>query len=127
MKVKTRSKQKAIITIVTIALVLISHQSFAVRHIDKMLMDAVKTGDTARVVELIDRGADLNTKDYYTGYTPLIQAAWRGHTDIATLLIEGGADVNAKGSDGHTPLIWATVNGHTDIIKLLRAHGATKE
>ncbi len=126
MKVKTRSKQKAIITIVTIALVLISHQSFAVRHIDKMLMDFVKSGDTARVVELIDRGADVNTQDN-CGYTPLIQAAWRGHTDIATLLIEGGADVNAKGSDGHTPLLWATVNGHTDIIKLLRAHGATKE
>ncbi len=126
MKVKTRSKQKAIITIVTIALVLISHQSFALRHIDKMLMDFVKSGDTARVVELIDRGADVNTKDNF-GYTPLIQAAWRGHTDIATLLIEGGADVNAKGSDGHTPLLWATVNGHTDIIKLLRTNGATKQ
>jgi ankyrin repeat protein len=125
MKVKTRSKQKAIITIVTIALVLISHQSFAIRHIDKMLMDAVKGGYTARVVELIDRGADVNKKDNF-GYTPLIQAAWRGHTDIATLLIEGGADVNTKDNFGYTALIQATVKGHTDIIKLLRAHGATE-
>ena len=33
---------------------------------------------------------------YQTGYTALLVAANRGHTDITKLLIDGGADVNSK-------------------------------
>ena len=63
--------------------------------------------------------------------TPLSEAAKNGHTDIARLLIENGADVNKgwvrykvnckcykyvlKGN----PLSGAARNGHTDIVRLL--------
>ena len=41
------------------------------------------------------------------------------------LLIERGADVNAKDSEhAQTALMWAVLENHADVIKLLLAHGA---
>ena len=36
----------------------------------------------------------------HLGYTSLIWAAWRGHTDIVKILLENGADVNLQDDDG---------------------------
>ena len=47
-----------------------------------------------------------------------------GHTAVAALLLERGADVNAKGVFGGTGLHWAAINGHTDTVAFLLAHGA---
>jgi len=57
----------------------------------------------------------------------LYNAALRGHKEIAQLLIDAGADVNAKGDVGWTPLHNAVNFGHpsaTEVIKLLIAKGA---
>jgi ankyrin repeat protein len=40
------------------------------------------------------------------------------------LLLERGADVNAKGVFGGTGLHWAAINGHRDTVAFLLAHGA---
>ena len=40
------------------------------------------------------------------------------------LLLEYGADKEAKDKDGWTPLIFASWNGHTEIVKLLLEYGA---
>ncbi|RTZ88961.1 MAG: ankyrin repeat domain-containing protein, partial [Planctomycetota bacterium] len=40
-----------------------------------------------------------------------------------TVLIEAGADVNAKNNDGKTPLMYAK-SGGSRLIKLLKAAGA---
>jgi uncharacterized protein len=45
---------------------------------------------------------------------------------VARLLIEKGADVNAKTEDGDTPLIFACEKGHEDVARVLRIHGAKK-
>jgi ankyrin repeat protein len=34
-------------------------------------------------------------------------------------LLDGGADVNARGEDGYTPLHGATCWGHLDVVKFL--------
>ncbi len=34
-------------------------------------------------------------------------AAWYGHQEVAELLIEKGAEIDAKDNDGKTPLDWA--------------------
>ncbi|KKM01405.1 hypothetical protein LCGC14_1794730, partial [marine sediment metagenome] len=43
----------------------------------------------------------------------------KGNTDVAKLLIEEGADVNAHGWYGSTALMWVSAWGHTEVVKLL--------
>ena len=50
-------------------------------------------------------------------------AAFTGRMEVIELLIENGADVNAKDEDGGTPLLYATLSGHKEIADLLRKHG----
>jgi ankyrin repeat protein len=40
------------------------------------------------------------------------------------MLLERGADANAKNKLGGTPLMWAAVYGHEDVAKALLAKGA---
>jgi ankyrin repeat protein len=51
-------------------------------------------------------------------------ACRNGHTAVAALLLQRGADVNAKGVFGGTGLHWAAINGHKDTVAFLVAHGA---
>jgi ankyrin repeat protein len=57
------------------------------------------------------------------GLTPLHVAASKGDTAAAEMLIDKGADVNAKDVIGSTPLTLATFNDHTDMAKLLIERG----
>ena len=66
-------------------------------------------------------GTDVNAKDRY-GRTSLHFAADYGYKEIAELLIDNGADVNAKGIDGKTPLDKAMLD-QPKTADLLRKHG----
>lgn len=50
-------------------------------------------------------------------------ACRNGHTAVAALLLERGADVNAKGVFGGTGLHWAAINGHKSMVEFLVVHG----
>merc|ERR1719427_1389216 len=52
------------------------------------------------------------------GNTLLILAAWKGNSQAVSLLVDAGADVNAKG-EFYTALTSAAWLGHTDIVKML--------
>ena len=54
-------------------------------------------------------------------------AASNGHLDICRLLIDKGAQMEAKNSFGRTPLHCASYQGHDDIARLLCDHGADVE
>jgi hypothetical protein len=51
-------------------------------------------------------------------------ACRNGQTAVAALLLERGADINAKGVFGGTGLHWAAINGHKDTVEFLVVHGA---
>ena len=51
-------------------------------------------------------------------------AAWNGHSDIVTLLLDAGADTNVKNNWGNTPMHMAADKGNTDIVMLLLDGGA---
>lgn len=88
------------------------------RTLDEVaLIDAAVAGDAAAVKSLLDRGVSPNTSDP-DGRTPLIEAAYYGHTEIAKLLLDHGADVFAKKVHGETAYEMAT--GHQDIAQMIK-------
>jgi len=91
---------------------------------DRELFNAVRDGNYNRVVELLEKGANVNARDDDYGGTPLhVASAW-GRVDIAKLLIEKGADVNARNNGGLTPLHMAVYWNHPEVAKLLLENGA---
>ncbi|MGI9519751.1 MAG: ankyrin repeat domain-containing protein, partial [Pirellulaceae bacterium] len=59
--------------------------------------------DPARVARLIQRGHDVCVRDY-KGKTALHRASQAGFLNISKLLLENGADIEARSHDGETPL-----------------------
>lgn len=60
---------------------------------------------------MIDFGADLEESND-EGYTPLMEASREGHRDVVELLLDRGANVNAKIEEGmETSLTLAASGG----------------
>ena len=73
------------------------------------IYDAVQRGNIEAVKQHIAVGTDVNAKsNTKSQYTPLFMAAFKGHKEIAELLIANGADVHAKDMRGGTSLHIAT-------------------
>lgn len=86
-----------------------------------------KTG-VAEMIELINEGGiNAQSKDeilignitHYTNTTPLMIASSYGHYDIAKSLIDNGALVNLRASDGFNALMEAVRTDNIDMAKLL--------
>lgn len=77
----------------------------------------------------VSKGANVNVKPkgYTSGITALHIAVTNGYKDLVRLMLEKGADVNAKDSKGRTPLSYCLRNTsqvREAIARLLRKHGA---
>eukprot|EP00591_Stephanopyxis_turris_P013416 CAMPEP_0195507872 /NCGR_PEP_ID=MMETSP0794_2-20130614/1232_1 /TAXON_ID=515487 /ORGANISM="Stephanopyxis turris, Strain CCMP 815" /LENGTH=851 /DNA_ID=CAMNT_0040634697 /DNA_START=75 /DNA_END=2630 /DNA_ORIENTATION=+ len=68
--------------------------------------------------------SSIRAKDS-NGWEAIHEAARGGHVQIVEMLLEAGADVNAKTGGGHTPLFWALKeNGENHLcVRLLRERG----
>ena len=86
---------------------------------DLQLIDAVKTGQLAKVEEALNAGADVHEQDEQ-GWTPLNWAAGRGSLEIVSLLLNREADVFRMGRDQRTPYKIALAAKHTDVARLLK-------
>ena len=64
-------------------------------------MLAAFRGNTAAVINLLERGADVNARDG-DGDTALMFAAHRGHGLVVALLLQYGANVYARARNGWT-------------------------
>ena len=96
---------------------------------ETQLHHCAENGFTTSVKCLLSiRNINVNVKDDLKGATPLHYAAENGHVEIVRLLLQNGAEVNAKSNRGWTPLHWTTVIfGHIDILHLLVENGADLE
>ena len=65
-------------------------------------------------------GADINSGT-------LVIAARHNSVNVARILIDGGADINAKDRIGMTPLHWAAFWNSLDVASLLMEHGANTD
>jgi len=86
----------------------------------------VARGDLEAVKHAIAQGADLNATNVIHGRTPLMVALTDGHREIAVLLVEKGANVNARDKGGMTPLIYAAYgkDANTNVVALMIQKGA---
>ena len=67
----------------------------------------------------------MSLKSNYDGYTALIWASRNGHTKIAQILVDNGANVNAATKfDQYTSLIDASLIGNFKIVQILIENGA---
>jgi ankyrin repeat protein len=102
-----------------------------------------RTGKPDAVRLLLANGALVDPIENWRGQTPLMWAAAEGHGDAMKVLIEAGADVNARSSiinwerqrteeprdkwlppGGLTPLLFAARDGRLAGAKVLLDHGA---
>jgi ankyrin repeat protein len=90
----------------------------------KELLRVVGNGNIRRLSALIEDGVELNFVNSKTGMTPLMTAAYAGHTNVVNLLIDSGASVKLSADDGASALHWASLNGHLEIVKVLIDSGA---
>jgi len=90
------------------------------------LVDAVKSGDKAAAIALIERRADVNAPEA-DGTTALHWAVHQNDLDLAERLIRAGAKVNAKNDYGATPMSEAAVTGNAEMIERLLKAGADVE
>ncbi len=87
---------------------------------------AVISGNLEVVNQHIQAGTDLNAKDAMSGSTALITAATFNKVEIASALINGGADLSVKNNDGATALHVAAFFGRIEITQELLDAGADK-
>ncbi|AXY78583.1 ankyrin repeat domain-containing protein [Paraflavitalea soli] len=87
---------------------------------------AVVNGNMEVVKQHLAAGTDINVKDPFGGSSPLISACLFGKTDIATLLINAGADLNFRNNDGSTALHTAAFFCRPELVSLLLKKGADK-
>jgi len=102
-----------------------------------VLMSAADVGNFATVKLLVENGADVNARDRSFGQThrgrrepipggmtPLLYAARQGHTDIAKLLLEAGADIHKAEANNISPLLMAVETNSMETAHYLIAQGA---
>lgn len=87
------------------------------------LMMAALKGRLDWAKKLLDRGAQVQKP----GWSPVHYAASGPSTELLALLLDRGADINARAPNGSTPLMMATSFGTEDSVKLLVQRGADKK
>ena len=102
---------------------------------NQRLLDGATQGDLAAVQQALADGADIDAAiegGDYNGCSALIMALMRRRFDVASYLIDQGADVNYKRparhtpdrTRGQTPLWWAASHGHMSLARTLVDKGA---
>ena len=82
------------------------------------LHSAVAGHHVGSIRALLDAGAPVNDPQE-GGWTPLHAAAHLGDAELIQLMLQHGADPQARADDGHTPSDKARAAGHDHVLLLL--------
>jgi hypothetical protein len=88
------------------------------------LIQAAREGRVDLIPALVKQGADPNLRAGVNGWTPLMHAIHKNQKGSVNALLDAGADVNGRSTDGSTALMMAAGYGYTDIVNLLLDRGA---
>jgi hypothetical protein len=89
---------------------------------ERAIMHAAWRGQVEAIKWLLARGAKVNSEDMQ--WSPLHFAVFANHKEAAALLLERGADINARSTNGSSPIMMAVYEGHDEMVKDLIARGA---
>jgi ankyrin repeat protein len=99
---------------------LIDSESPTVTLLNEALRKAVRLGRIEMMHLLIQRGAEVSTRDPQTGWSLLHTAVEHGMKESIRVLAKAGADINALNDGGQTPLHLA-VDAQTDAAEQIGA------
>ena len=85
---------------------------------DASLFDPANRGDLKVVEDLLNKGTDVNQSDP-DGRTPLMYAAYNGHTSTVKMLLEHKAFVDVADVNGRTALMFAASGPFPEVVQLL--------
>jgi hypothetical protein len=88
------------------------------------LMSAVQSRNPEAINLLVQKGANVNSRDSQDGTALLRAAGTYGNAPTVVALIGAGADVNAADRNGQTPLMWAARWGDAARVEALLKAGA---
>lgn len=99
---------------------------------NELLLRAVESGDIEQVRRVLTGGAVVNARTR-SGLTALSIAVIRGYDDIALLLIEKGASLDARDKSGdrenrhpgNSPVHYAAVYGRTRVLQAMLDKGVS--
>ncbi|RYD22880.1 MAG: ankyrin repeat domain-containing protein [Verrucomicrobiaceae bacterium] len=92
-------------------------------QLQRMALDAARTGDVELLVPMLDAGMPVNLADE-KGNSLLMLASYHGHYDLTQELLERGAEPDQRNARNQTPLAGVAFKGGLAIAKLLVKHGA---
>lgn len=90
---------------------------------DEALMAAVRNGETAQVLKLLDAGANAHGRNR-DGWSMLHYAAGGGVPEVVLMLLDRKAEPDTRHKTGVTPLMMAAEAGHLEAVRLLLERGA---
>jgi uncharacterized protein len=85
---------------------------------------AAFVGDKEAVERFLAEGSSLNQKATVNEPSPLFAAAMGGQPEVLTLLLDKGAEIDAKNRQGQTPLMAAAAANQVAVAKVLLDRGA---
>ena len=91
---------------------------------DTSLWSAIRQGDSPALLRHLQVPGARDALHPTFGFTPLTWAALTGQTPLAAILLNQGANPNARNQDGNTALHAAAFLGRADVANLLLQHGA---
>ena len=93
-------------------------------HFWTALHQAVTYGTVEEVVKLLESGAGIECRETSADLTPLLQAVALKNQDMVGVLVDHGADINAKSRRGLTGLSSAGRNRDISMVKYLISRDA---
>ena len=73
---------------------------------------------------IVEHSQDVNSLGFDMEETPLHVSSHWGHVEIARILLEHGADIEARDKNYWSPLERASTEGHVELVQVLLEYGA---
>ena len=86
--------------------------------------DAMLKGDLEKVKKMLKKNPKIANEKNDKGMTPLHIAVQTGRMEVAAVLLDLGANINAASTKGVTPLQCAAAVGNRKMVEFLKKKGA---